>query len=311
MKRFKRFFSLLTLIAVCLSLTACSNTTLSTDGFYWFEDATSFPDSFEEVLTYDVSVAHATPSNSTEIKAEGHTFDITKGEYVTKLQAVRNNNGNYYVYTTSFAFEGVYKTPEEEISFADGFTTETKFTSDLKPISSKKQYNSELYEYSYNYEISYSSDKADVTLVEYPNTDDETTSTFTIEDYTEGAYIDNDAILAFARLYNVSTSLYRSFKTIDVLSRKNQSMTLVSGSSGDQLDVKNLDNYVINGNTPTDAKVNCARVRFYISDTFSGSEIEAYYATDHKTHRHRLVETYTKLSGGLGYVKYSLKSATV
>ena len=310
MKHIKKFLTLIMILAVCLSLTACNKNILSPDGYYWFEDPTSFPDAFEEILTYDVSLAHQTPSNSEEVKVDGYTIDVTKGVYVTKLKAVRSNHGNYYEYTTTFEFEGVYKTPSAEKPFADTFTSYTKFTSDLTPIETWKEYKQQfIFDYSYKYNITYSDTKASCTLTEYPGTDNETTSTFDFDEYSSGAYIDNDAILLFARLFNATTTFNKSFKTIDVLSRKNHTMVYAAGLIDEKVDVKSLDNYVINGVEPTEAKINCARINVSISDTFSGNPIESYYATDHKTHRHRLVETYTKLTGNLGYLKYSLKSA--
>ncbi len=318
MKLIKKLFSFLTIIAVCLSMTACNKTSLSPDGYYWFEDATSFPSAFEETLTYDVSFVHTTPSDSEQVKLDGYTIDVSKGVYTTKLKAVRTSSENYYEYSTVFEFEGVYKTPSTEKAFADNLTTYTKFKSDLSPVETKKEYSSELFNYSYKYNINYTSDKASCSLTEYIGTDNENTSTFEFKDYSNGSFIDNDTILLFTRLFNIDSSFTKPFKTIDVLSRKNFDMIYSAGILDEKVDVKSLDNYVINNVEPTEAKVTCARVSIYISDTFSGNPIEAYYATDHRTHRHRLVETYTKLSISsrfdkydLGYLKYSLKSAKV
>ena len=311
MKHLNKFLTFILLAVLTLTLTACGNTPLSTDGFFWFEDSTSFPNGYVEVLTYDVSLTHTTPSNSSEVKLEGYTLEITNGKYETKLETKKNTNGDYYVYTTSFILEGSYLTPNDSTEFTDTFTTISEFYKDLTPIKTEKIYNSELSAYSYEYEINYNGNTANCKTTEVLGSKNQTTDEFSFEKYNENAFIDNDLMLLYGRLFNVDSSLSQSFSTIDALSQKIQKMYYKVGVSNENVDVKSLDNYVINGVTPTEPKINCARVGISIADTFSGSTIETYYATDHKTHRHRLVETYTKLTGGIGYLKFSLKSATV
>ena len=311
MKHLKKFLTSVLLAVLVLTLTACGNIPLLTDGFFWFEDSTSFPNGYVETLTYDVSLAHTTPSNSSEVKLEGYTLDIEEGKYVTNLETKKNTNGDYYVYTTSFILKGSYLTPNSSTEFTDTFTTRTEFYKDLAPIKTQKVYDSELSGYAYSYEINYSGNNANVSLTERTGTKNENPSNFSFEKYNENAFIDNDVILLYGRLFNIDSAFSQSFSTIDVLSRKLHKMAYNVGISNENMDVKSLDNYAINGVAPTEQKVNCARVGISISDTFAGNTIETYYATDHKTHRHRLVETYTKLTGDIGYLKFTLKSATV
>ncbi len=311
MKHLNKFLTFILLAVLTLTLTACGNIPLSTDGFFWFEDSTSFPNGYVEELTYDVSLTHTTPSNSSEVKLDGYSLEITNGVYKTKLETKKNTNGDYYVYTTSLVLEGSYVTPDSSTEFTDTFTTNSEFYKDLTPIKTKKSYSSELSAYSYEYEITYSNNTANVSLTEYLNTQKQTNSTFSFDKYNESAFIDNDLMLLYGRLFNIDSEFSQSFNTIDALSKKTSKMNYRAGISNEILDVKSLDNYAINGVAPTEPKINCARVGISIADTFSGSTIETYYATDHKTHRHRLVETYTKLTGNVGYLKFSLKSATV
>ncbi len=309
----KGFLKLLTATALAiftLALTACNKTTLSTDGYFWFEDATSFPNGFVEKLTYDVSVAHTTPSNSTELKLDGYSIEVTEGVYTTTLKTITGANDRYE-YVTELNLKGSYVTPKETKEFIDTFKTTTEFSKDLSPIKSVKEYSSELSGYAYNYQITYQGSTANCTLTEFVGSDNKATVSFPFDKYNESAFVDNDLMLLYGRLFNIDASFSQSFKTIDVLSRKTHDMAYRAGISGEKLDVKSLDNYALNGVQPTDAKVNCVRIGISINDTFSGSSIEAYYATDHQTHRHRLIETYTRITGDIGYLKFSLKSASV
>lgn len=309
MKRYLKFLSALVLASFLTLLTACGNTTLSADGFYWFENASSFPTNFVETLTYDVSVSHTTPSDSTEVKIDEYFLNVEEGVYTTTLKTISGTNERYE-YVTEFKLKGSYVTPNETKEFCDTFTTTTEFLKDLTPTKTKKAYASELSSYAYEYEITYDNGNANCTLTEFIGTDNENTSTFEFTKLNEKAYVDNDLILLYGRLFNYSPSYSQTFYTVDVLSKKVHEMTYRAGISGENLDVKSLDNYTINGVAPEEAKVNCVRVGISINDTFSGSSIEAYYATNHQTDRHRLVETYTRISGGLGYLKFSLKSAS-
>lgn len=308
MKRYLKFLTAIVLASFTMLLAACGNTTLKADGFYWFENASSFPTNFVETLTYDVSVSHTTPSDSTEVKLDGYTLNVEEGVYTTTLKTIAGTNERYE-YVTKLELKGSYVTPTETKEFFDTFTTTTEFLKDLTPTKTKKVYTSELSSYAYEYEIAYNNGTANCTLTEFIGTDNENTSTFTFNKLNEKAYVDNDLILLYGRLFNYNASYAQTFYTVDVLSKKVHEMTYRAGISGESLDVKSLDNYTINGIAPTEAKINCVRVGISINDTFSGSSIEAYYATNHQTDRHRLVETYTRISGGLGYLKFSLKSA--
>jgi hypothetical protein len=240
-------------------------------------------------------------------------YENTNGTLTTKLET-KLGQKTRYVYTTNFSFSGTYVTPKENFPFVDTYTTITEFYNDgYEPIYSEKIYNSELTNSSYRYRIDYTKEKATCVVTTYPGKENEKTSTYEMSKYSNGAFIDNDLIMLFPRLYNIDENFIQEFKTIDVLSRKNSNMRYKSVVVDDKVQVMGLPNYVLNGaeipeNEPT---ISCNRIKISITDDFAGSDIECYYATDHKTHRHRLVESYTTIAGGLGYMKYSLISATV
>lgn len=313
MKTFKKISTLILTLLLVFCLSGCGSQMLTVQGNFWFEDSSSIPQGFEEVLTYKVEVASKTPSNSTEVKVEGYYYENTNGTLTTKLQT-KIGQKTRYIYTTNFSFSGSYVTPNETIPFVDTYTTVTEFYNDsYLPIYSEKVYNSELNGSSYKYRIDYTEDKASSTVTIYPGKENEETSTFEMSKYSNGAFIDNDLIMLFPRLYNINNQFVQDFKTIDVLSRKNHNMRYKSVVVEDKVQVMGLNNYSINGAEipETEPTISCNHVRISITDDFSGSDIECYYATDHKTHRHRLVEAYTAIYGGLGYVKYSLQSAVV
>lgn len=318
MKLFKKLLLLLTLGVCVFSMTACSSTNLSTNGYLWFKNTSAFArHGWTETSTYDVSFVHATPHNSTEVKVDGYSLEITEGKYITTLKTFRDN-GNYYEYTTKLILkfkyivpnpetEGVYETHEETVN------TTTKFKENLTPVKSVKTYSSTFSNYHYEYEINYSGSTATANLTEtdlegnYPNKQN-----FTFKKYNKKAYIDNDILLLIPRLFNVDDNFSREFRTIDVLSNKNFDMQMYAYLNDGNVDVKNLENYVLNGvDLKTQSEtVSCGHVQIVIDDVFSGNPIDCYYAQDRDTHRHRLVETYTRF-GTLGYLKFHLAEVKI
>lgn len=312
MKIFKKITTLIIAVISMLTFAGCNQQPLNVNGNYWFYDSSSIPQGFEEVLTYNVEVASKTPSNSKEVKYEGYYYENTTGLLVTKLQT-KIGQKNRYIYTTTFSFSGTYVTPTKSTPFSDSWTTITEFYDDYTPIYSEKVYNSELTNSAYKYRIDYAEDKATCTLTQYPGTENEVVDNFDFSKYKGNAFIDNDLVMLFPRLFNIDSSFVQQFKTIDVLSRKNHNMQYAAVVVEEKVDVKSLNNYTVNGNPikEDEKTITCNHVTINITDDFAGSNIETYYATDHKTHRHRLIEAYTVISGGLGYMKYSLVSATV
>ena len=116
--------------------------------------------------------------------------------------------------------------------------------------------------------------------------------------------------------FNNKESYSLSFNTIDVLTQKMHEMTFTTATPNSSLDVKTFtftyDN-VFNGEKVTYAEnsLKVVKVLLSINDTFSGSTIELYYAMDHKTDRFRLIKAYTPLNDNIGYLEYTLKSATL
>ena len=319
MKFLKKLTLLLTLAVSVFALTACSANTLAVNGYLWFNDPSVFNPNFVETSVYDVSFVNQTPSNSTKVEVEGYSLNVKSGVYTTVLKSFRNPQGlgDYYEYTTSFTLVADYVVPNPENGvyevIEESFATKTIFKSDLTPITSEKSYQSSMSNYKYSYVIEYSGSTATASLRESTLEDKNVNEqTFTFKKYNKKAYIDNDILLLTQRLFNIDGSFTRSFKTVDVLSNKLHKMNSYAYLRDKNLDVKDLENYVLNGVDLKMAEptVSCAHVQIAIADTFAGAPIECYYAQDRNTHRHRLIETYTTF-GSLGYLKFHLSNVTI
>ena len=89
-------------------------------------------------------------------------------------------------------------------------------------------------------------------------------------------------------------------------------MTYYAGTDKtDVPDIKSFNlSYLLNGNEVGGGELKAAKIKVMINDTFSGTAMEAYYANDHETHRHRMVKCYTALNDSLGYLEYTIKNVT-
>ena len=325
MKLFKRICALTVALITSILFTGCVQESLAKDGNYWFSDASAnFNTPFIETCVYDVSVTSTTFNSSAEVKNPyGVKLELTSGTYTTTLETREGEGGKrYYIYTTSLEISGSYifpGEPQQVKSFSDYYTTRTEFTENLVPIVSSRTVdnntllvvNNDSYgvvSYKYDYTVTYGEKDASVVINEYDDKGVSYPTRYTVKKYTNGAYVDNNTLLLIPRVYNLVGGFQKSFKTIDVLRQQNQNMIIYCPT--EELDVKNFPSYELNG-VKSEEQVSAGRLMVAIQDTYSGAPIEAYYATDKTTHRHRLVRVYNMLNENLGYLCYSLKSVTV
>ena len=121
---------------------------------------------------------------------------------------------------------------------------------------------------------------------------------------------EGDEVILFApRGYNIAgkNNFSVAFNSLDVVSKKVRSVyfTAVTGDDAVAVSVEcpaNINN--------EDRAVQTVRVAVALSGTFTGANIECYYATQ-DSDRKRLIECYTKVNDNLGYLKYSLKTVSV
>lgn len=323
MKIFKKLVAFALAIVAMLSLTACKQQSLDTDGKYWFLDATSFPLNFEETLTYTVNVTENTPYNSSVVKNENVKLNVISGVYTTTLKTLATTPRRYE-YTTTLNISGEYVAEGVEPKpFNDVMQSVAVFNEDYTPVSSSKTASNSsilsldengnyvIVNYSFKYQTTYEKKVAKSTFIEYNPTSGEQINSTSYEytDYSNGAFVDNEALLLFPRLYNVDKDFVTRFKTIDVLSQKNHETVYYAVNNGEAVDVKNFPCYALNGKVSNEL-VPCNHLSVYIDDTFQGYPLEVYYAVDHQTHRHRMLKGYTKLNDNLGYLEFTLSSAT-
>ncbi len=329
----KKFLtSLLIVIISIFSLTGCGAVkTMGYKAQYWHSNisTTDFLSLNEQVI-YDVKVVNTKPNNSTEVTNPYLKMEITNGKYITKLTMNKDeNNEPYYLYETELILDGKYIVEEEEFPFENNVKSSTKFKniiSEFKPITSEKQSTKSttvalidqkyrLYNFTYNYNINYGA--KDATSHYVLNAFGESESEARVKDstfkkYTDTPYVDNELLLLLPRAYNYDTGFLIEFSTIDVVSNTKHNMIYNGSSNGTTTpDLKKFNlTYNLNGEEVGDNEFETARVSMEINDTFSGALIDAYYAVDHKTHRHRMVKCYTALNESLGYLEYTISSAT-
>ena len=324
----------LTLVAIIFlfSLTGCGTTSLGAKAQYWYEDeAVTGYKAINETIEYEVSVVKTTPSNSQEVKNEYVSMKIDKGTYVINLQTSVDDNGNdCYLYTTTLEIKGKYLSKDQEYEFLDNVTTSTKFyniVKDFKPISSQKtstcstviipdENGYSLTQFAYEYNIKYDENTASTNykldVIGKDGTENLETRQVNYKDYLKTAFVDNELLTLIPRAYSYETGFTTYFSTLDVVSQKIQKMTYFGTSQNSQSDIKNFNLFYDLGEEKIGAEnLQVAKVKIVIDDTFAGYPIEAYYITDHKTHRHRMAEAYTALNNNIGYLKYKIKKVTL
>ena len=170
--------------------------------------------------------------------------------------------------------------------------------------------------FKYEYTIDYTESDAKTKLTyTYFSEDIENVTEKTFKNYSNGAYIDNNLLTLLPRAFNLSDGFHQTFKTIDVPSNANRDMVYAVSNTTDTISQYKLGvkyDYVLNGSPVSYGDtIDAVRLLTAINDTFSGSSIESYYAIDTATHRHRMIKSYSVINDDIGYMEYTLKSATV
>ncbi len=321
-------------VMLLFSLSGCGTQTLNLKGQYWYEDSSIMTyKQIDETIEYEVSVVNTTPSNSAELKNDSVWMEIDNGKYTVNLTNRQEEGGKeYYEYSTILEIEGKYVSTEnaEGYKFKDKTTTTTKFYNILnqfKPISTKKvsectstvsasENGYEFIQYAYEYTVDYQ-DKNALTsyrldVIGEPENLNLENRQATFKDYLKTPYIDNELLTLIPRTFSYDSVIATYFSTIDVVTQKNQKMVYSSIGSDKNLDTKNLDvRYLLDETEVGSESLTVARVKIMIDGTFTGYPIEAYYITDHKTHRHRMAYLYTALNNNIGYLKYKIKKVTL
>ena len=320
---------LITIIISIILLTCCGCGGVVDMGYkapYWHENEAivGFMPLNEEI-TYDVKVVNKKLTNSTEVSNEVVKMEVSKGVFVTNLSMKQKDGYDYYLYTTSLIVEGKYVFHDgNEFEFVNDYVTNTEFHTqahNFRPIKSTKtstnsttayirDKNYAVYNLSYNYQIEYDDKDAKVEykLINNKGNEEVKKASYTIDNYAKSNYVDNELLMLMPRAFDLSKSFTKSFKTIDVINQNHAKMLYYLGADDENSSqVVTLGGYEING-VPTESDIKTSLVNVLLNDTFSGAGIDAYYALDHKTHRHRLIKAYTSLNDNMGYLEYTIKS---
>ena len=326
----KKFITTILIAVISLfTLTGCGTTPIGFKAQYWHENiATTDFHPLKEETEYEVNLVNKTPSNASEVSNKYFKMEIISGKYVTKLEMQEDENKKpYYCYKTELYLEGKYIFEKEEKPFVNDVITETTFktiVNDFMPISTKKESSKTttviettdgfaLYDFAYNYTVNYGEEDAKTRYELNAIGEKETTPIVketTFKKYNKEPYIDNELLLLLPRAFSYESGFIKQFTTIDVITQKTQSMAYNSTAQNtSNSDVKSFNlKYSLNGSEVGGDDFKAARVSTVIDDTFSGAAIEAYYANEHTTHRHRMVKCYTQLNEFLGYLEYTVKS---
>ena len=322
----KVIISIILSIFLIFTMVGCGADGLDYQGAYWHENSTGFI-GFNETNVYSVEVVSSKPSLSTEIKNEYVKLEIEKGEYVTNLKMLKNEEyGNYYVYTTTLDIKGKYVFETQEYAFEDVVVTETLFngfSKDFSPISSKKTSTNsttllatstgyDIVKASYEFIVEYGEKDATISRTIRNSLEEETKDQTIIKKYAKDNYIDNELLFLMPRAFKYDTAFTKNFNTIDAVDKRNISMYFTTANDKNGITVSTFNtNYELNG-APASDKDSLQAIMFSIGidDTFKGRNIDAYYLIDQKTHKHKMLCTYTYLNDNLGYLKYSLVKST-
>ncbi len=317
MKKF--LLPLLIFILSLTFLTGCGTSSYNFDSAYWQQDTTAPLENVNEVSVYDVKVVSQTLSDKTIVKNDSVSMVITNGTYTTALKNTTYKETACYEYKTTLSLQGYYEFDDKKEEFNDNFTTISYFkpySSNFAPIESSKSstsntiyYNGELVKFSYEYKITYSGSNAKTSYTRYDKDGkEEEKKNKSYSDLKDGTYIDNDLLLLMPRTINLKNSVSLSFSTVDVVRQSKVGMSY----SGGKNNVKVLEGFKYsNRNSEITSNLEVSQIKISITDTFTGTPIESYYAlntTDSKDNRQRLIKAYTPLNDSLGYLEYTLTS---
>ena len=323
----KKILILILTFCALLTFTGCGETILQIDGYYWHKNPMGWIADYKEELEYRIDLTKNTRYNSSEVENADiqMVIDSENSSYKATVESVRENGVEAYKYTTVTKMIGSYIEKVEngvEYPFNDLIETKCVFKgSSLEPLYSEKIVKSTsliqtnegyaVVELDFSYVVTYSGKNATVTFTENKDEsnilDIETEKVY--KDVLKNTYVDNEVILFAPRGYNIAgkENFSVAFNSLDVISKKVRSVYFTSNTGDESKAVSVECNANINNE---DRAVQTVRVAVALSGTFTGANIECYYATQDGD-RKRLIECYTKVNDNLGYLKYSLKTVSV
>ena len=268
----KKFLSIVLILALMLTFTACSSATVITYSTYWGRE------NVNEVCVYDVSVKYG-EANSSVPKLSGN------GTYTT---TITGGNEEGFTATTLFEFVGEYTLPGGEVkAVEEKIETKTVFANavnSFKPVSSERKYNGSTLAYkngkftleplNYSSSVNYSDNKAKASLnVEGGSASFGLPASFEIN-VGKTAFFDNEQMPYLLRAMLNDTvydkGLNSTITLISPLSKDAINLTVVApAKTTEKIDLK------LNG---ADAKFDAYKVGIQKSGKNAGSPLYYYFA---------------------------------
>lgn len=334
-KRYKmKLFKKITLALItCATAFSCactsSGTVVSTlfGGSFWLSSTeVSEVAQVNETCVYDFSLIDL---------RDGLTADLTdESKLVTTLTNVTEGDTQYYKFTTELTVKGSYSYGGKVIPVDDKVTSECLFAGinkQFRPYKSTKSativspYGLDGISFTYTaYTITteYDGSTAHAIVTPGEKISEELKAlgvTENLPDATDKKYeklkspfIDNEITLFFPRAANLTAGFSATYYTLDVLSQKNHTMKLSVDSEKGSSEIK-VPAYSYNNMTATETSFACFNASVSISDFFSGTPINLYYAAagSKNENRRRLIKTESVMPYSVGTQILLLSSVTV
>lgn len=283
----------------------------------------------DETCVYDITFKANTPTENSETTEFLSASDFS-GTLTTKLTKASYNEQECYKFTTEMSVTGTYHYKDQSAIITDYACSEVYFlglTSSLAPLYSKKYTcntsplissilnTAQFITMEYTVESVYdlTEKTATVTLIGGDKSTEGykySESQKVYENYAKsGSFFDNESLLFIPRAADFAEGGFSQvFYTIDAPAEKIHKMLLSVNSNAPTSEVE-LEKF-ISGGIEHSQKFPVYNATISISNTFSGSDIDLYYATDVANHQRRLIKMETQLPYTCGTLVYTLKEVS-
>ncbi|MBR4420865.1 MAG: hypothetical protein IKT32_08285, partial [Clostridia bacterium] len=301
-------------------------------GSHWLKSAEATGvEQVNETCTYAVVFEANVPEDK---NAHFLTATLTEGSLVTTLTKDAYEGTACYKFTTSLVVKGTYFYNDMQATIDDEITSEayflginnklvplysTKYNRTTVPVISSLISNPKFGTMEYQTTTVYNlEDKTATVTVTALDASSEgfkvNNSTKTYSNVTSNVFFDNETLLFAPRAAGLSDKGFSSsFYTIDAVSQKVLNIKMTVSSSNPTSEIEFAKNGVEGGavlDGITIQKLPVYNLQLAINDTFSGSALELFFATDTKNHYRRLVQYKQQLAYSAGTFVFTLANAS-
>ena len=301
-------------------------------GSHWLKSAEATGvEQVNETCTYAVVFEANVPEDK---NAHFLTATLTEGSLVTTLTKDAYEGTACYKFTTSLVVKGTYFYNDMQATIDDEITSEAYFlgiNNKLVPLYSKKynrttvpvisslisnpKFGTMEYQTTTVYNLEDKTATVTVTALDASSEGFKVNnSTKTYSNVTSNVFFDNETLLFAPRAAGLSDKGFSSsFYTIDAVSQKVLNIKMTVSSSNPTSEIEFAKNGVEGGavlDGITIQKLPVYNLQLAINDTFSGSALELFFATDTKNHYRRLVQYKQQLAYSAGTFVFTLANAS-